>query len=60
MDLNSGMFGEMASAMPVRALLFDKDGTLVDIQATLGPATCDVLAHLERRRCRRCSAGSPR
>jgi phosphoglycolate phosphatase len=32
--------------MPVRALLFDKDGTLVDIQATLGPATCDVLAHL--------------
>jgi hypothetical protein len=32
--------------MPVRALLFDKDGTLVDIQSTLGPATCDVLAHL--------------
>ena len=32
--------------MPVRALLFDKDGTLVDIQATLGPATCDVLARL--------------
>jgi phosphoglycolate phosphatase len=32
--------------MPVRALLFDKDGTLVDIQATLGPATCDVLAQL--------------
>jgi phosphoglycolate phosphatase len=32
--------------MPIRAILFDKDGTLVDIQATLGPATCDVLAHL--------------
>jgi phosphoglycolate phosphatase len=32
--------------MPVRAILFDKDGTLVDIQATLGPATCDVLARL--------------
>jgi len=32
--------------MPIRAILFDKDGTLVDIQATLGPATCDVLRHL--------------
>jgi phosphoglycolate phosphatase len=32
--------------MPIRAILFDKDGTLVDIQATLGPATCDVLARL--------------
>jgi phosphoglycolate phosphatase len=32
--------------MPVQAILFDKDGTLVDIQATLGPATCDVLARL--------------
>ena len=32
--------------MPIRAILFDKDGTLVDIQATLGPATCDVLALL--------------
>jgi phosphoglycolate phosphatase len=31
--------------MAIRALLFDKDGTLVDIQSTLGPATCDVLAH---------------
>ena len=46
MVLNSGMFGEMGSTMRVRALLFDKDGTLVDIQSTLGPATCDVLAHL--------------
>jgi phosphoglycolate phosphatase len=46
MDLNSGMFGVTTSTMPVRALLFDKDGTLVDIQATLGPATCDVLAYL--------------
>jgi phosphoglycolate phosphatase len=32
--------------MPIRAILFDKDGTLVDIQATLGPATCDVLMRL--------------
>jgi len=29
--------------MPIRAILFDKDGTLVDLQATHGPATCDVL-----------------
>jgi phosphoglycolate phosphatase len=33
-------------AMPIRAILFDKDGTLVDIQLTLGPATCDVLRRL--------------
>ena len=32
--------------MPIRAILFDKDGTLVDIQLTLGPATCDVLSRL--------------
>ena len=32
--------------MPIRAILFDKDGTLVDIQLTLGPATCDVLLRL--------------
>ena len=32
--------------MPIRAILFDKDGTLVDIQKTLGPATCDVLGRL--------------
>lgn len=32
--------------MPIGAILFDKDGTLVDIQATLGPATCDVLARI--------------
>jgi len=32
--------------MPVGAILFDKDGTLVDIQLTLGPATCDVLWRL--------------
>ncbi|MBV8837055.1 MAG: HAD family hydrolase [Alphaproteobacteria bacterium] len=34
--------------MPIRAVLFDKDGTLIDIQATLGPATCDVLRQLSR------------
>ena len=32
--------------MPICAILFDKDGTLVDIQLTLGPATCDVLRRL--------------
>src|SRR5262245_59789170 len=32
--------------MGVRAVLFDKDGTLLDVQATLGPATCDVLRQL--------------
>ena len=32
--------------MPIGAILFDKDGTLVDIQLTLGPATCDVLSRL--------------
>ena len=32
--------------MPIRAILFDKDGTLVDIQLTLGPATRDVLWRL--------------
>jgi phosphoglycolate phosphatase len=32
--------------MPIRAILFDKDGTLVDIQLTLGPATCGVLWQL--------------
>lgn len=32
--------------MPVRAVLFDKDGTLIDVQRTLGPATCDVLRQL--------------
>jgi phosphoglycolate phosphatase len=36
------MIGE---AMPVRAILFDKDGTLIDFQRTWGPATDAVLAH---------------
>jgi phosphoglycolate phosphatase len=31
--------------MPIRAILFDKDGTLVDFQRTWGPATQAVLAH---------------
>jgi phosphoglycolate phosphatase len=43
MQVNPSNFEGM---MPVRAVLFDKDGTLVDIQATLGPATCDVLRRL--------------
>ena len=32
--------------MPIRAILFDKDGTLVDFQRTWGPATDAVIAHL--------------
>ena len=31
--------------MTIRAILFDKDGTLVDFQRTWGPATHAVLAH---------------
>ena len=32
--------------MPIRAILFDKDGTLVDFQRTWGPATYEVLSRL--------------
>jgi phosphoglycolate phosphatase len=32
--------------MPIRAILFDKDGTLVDFQRTWGPATHGVLTQL--------------
>ena len=32
--------------MAIRAILFDKDGTLVDFQRTWGPATHAVIAHL--------------
>ena len=32
--------------MPIRAILFDKDGTLVDFQRTWGPATYTVLSRL--------------
>ena len=32
--------------MPIRAILFDKDGTLVDFQRTWGPATHEVLTKL--------------
>src|SRR4029077_18977043 len=31
---------------PIRAILFDKDGTLVDFQRTWGPATQPVLPRL--------------
>ena len=31
---------------PIRALLFDKDGTLVDFQRTWGPAVDEVMRHL--------------
>src|SRR5437762_3415859 len=33
-------------AMPIRAILFDKDGTLVDFQRTWGPATHAVMTEL--------------
>jgi phosphoglycolate phosphatase len=32
--------------MPIRAILFDKDGTLVDFQRTWGPATHSVMSEL--------------
>jgi phosphoglycolate phosphatase len=32
--------------MPIRAILFDKDGTLVDFQRTWGPATHSVLTEI--------------
>jgi len=32
--------------MPIRAILFDKDGTLIDFQRTWGPATHSVLTTL--------------
>jgi phosphoglycolate phosphatase len=32
--------------VPIRAILFDKDGTLVDFQRTWGPATHAVIVHL--------------
>jgi phosphoglycolate phosphatase len=32
--------------MPIRAILFDKDGTLVDFQRTWGPATLPVLTKI--------------
>jgi phosphoglycolate phosphatase len=31
--------------MPIRAILFDKDGTLIDFQRTWGPATHAMFAH---------------
>src|SRR3954469_15223130 len=34
------------SLMPIQAILFDKDGTLVDFQRTWGPATHTVLTKL--------------
>jgi phosphoglycolate phosphatase len=35
-------------AVPIRAILFDKDGTLVDFQRTWAPAVEGVLQHLAR------------
>lgn len=33
-------------AAPIRAILFDKDGTLVDFQRSFGPAVHEVMQHL--------------
>ena len=38
--------GGAIHTMPIRAILFDKDGTLVDFQRTWGPATHTVLSRL--------------
>jgi phosphoglycolate phosphatase len=35
-----------ARAAPIRAILFDKDGTLVDFQRSFGPAVHEVMQHL--------------
>ncbi|MES2196816.1 MAG: HAD family hydrolase [Pseudomonadota bacterium] len=35
-----------AKAAPIRAILFDKDGTLVDFQRSFGPAVHEVMQHL--------------
>lgn len=36
----------LGKARPIRAILFDKDGTLVDFQRTWGPAAQAVMQHL--------------
>ena len=36
----------MAEAAPIRAILFDKDGTLVDFQRSFGPAVREAMQHL--------------
>src|SRR5712671_3727078 len=36
---------------PIRAVLFDKDGTLVDFQRTWGPATHSVLTEISSGDC---------
>ena len=41
MSLDIRAFGGAIHTMPIRAILFDKDGTLVDFQRTWGPATYD-------------------
>lgn len=49
MHLRSNASSNMAhvkTAGPIRAILFDKDGTLVDFQRTWGPAVHDVMQTL--------------
>lgn len=36
----------LAEVGPIRAILFDKDGTLVDFQRSWGPAALEVMQHL--------------
>jgi phosphoglycolate phosphatase len=40
-----GLRSRGSADVPIRAILFDKDGTLVDFQRTWGPATHAVIAH---------------
>jgi phosphoglycolate phosphatase len=44
--LARGTSDEKGRARTIRAILFDKDGTLVDFQRTWGPAVHDVMRHL--------------
>jgi phosphoglycolate phosphatase len=41
-----GLRSRGSADVPIRAILFDKDGTLVDFQRTWGPATHVVIANL--------------
>lgn len=44
--ISRGLLSRGSADVPIRALLFDKDGTLIDFQRTWGPATDAVIARL--------------
>jgi phosphoglycolate phosphatase len=53
----------MRNVMQIRAILFDKDGTLVDFNRTWGPAVQSVLkdlAHGSEARYRKLAGERPR